>query len=76
MNPFPDNKILALPKFRAFADGNFTMAQVVQFFPDRVENIVGKRRKCCFPAFSSFPTMFYNSFYSRVVKTWDYFVRS
>ena len=38
----PDEKILALPKLEAFADDNFIVAQMVQFFSDRSENIVGK----------------------------------
>ena len=29
----------------------------------------GKRRKCCLPAFSPFPTMFLNAFLVMVVKT-------
>ena len=42
-NPLtPDNKILALPKFEAFADDSLNVAQLVHFFSDRVENIVGK----------------------------------
>ena len=39
INPLPDNKILAMSKFKAFADDNFNMSH---FFYDRVENIVGK----------------------------------
>ena len=38
---------------------------------DRVENIVGKRKKCWLPKFSYFPTMFSKAFLSKVVKSWD-----
>ena len=36
---------------------------------DRVENIVGKRRKCWLPEFSPFLTMFSMGFFLRVVKS-------
>ena len=42
LNPLPDDKILALPKLKSFADKHFSVVQVVQTFLDRVENIVGK----------------------------------
>ena len=42
MNPLPDNKILALSKLEAFAANNVNVAQLVQIFSDRVENILGK----------------------------------
>ena len=31
-NPLPDNKILALPKFKAFAEDNFNVAEMFVFF--------------------------------------------
>ena len=71
LNPLPDNKILALTKFKALADDNFNLAQMVQCFSDRVENIVGKSRKCWFPAFSLFTTMFSKGFIFRLGKTGD-----
>ena len=40
LKPLPDGTILALSKF---ADDNFHVVQMVQFFFDRVENIVGTR---------------------------------
>ena len=30
-----------------------------------------KRRKCCLPAFSPFPTMFSKGYFPKVVKRWD-----
>ena len=35
-------QILTLSKMKAFADDNFTVAKMVQFFSNRVENTVGK----------------------------------
>ena len=42
VKPLPDDKILALSKLKAFADDNFSVAQMVQIYSYRVENIVGK----------------------------------
>ena len=40
---------------------NLNVAQMVQFFSDREENIVGKGENA--PAFSPFPTIFSKVFY-------------
>ena len=48
---------------KPLADDNFIVAEVVQFLFDMVENIVGKKRKSWFPAFSPFPTMFSEGFF-------------
>ena len=56
---------------KAFADDNSNVAQMEQFYSDSVENIVGERRKCWFPAFSPFLTMFSEGFFFWVVKTCD-----
>ena len=40
---YKNDQILAsLSKMKVFAEDNFSVAQMVQFFFDRVENIVGK----------------------------------
>ena len=65
LKPLPNDKILALTKFKAFADDKIIVTQNLKFVLVRVQNIVGKRRKCWLPAFSPFPTMFYNSVFSR-----------
>ena len=36
-----DDKLLTFSKIKVFADDNFDEAQMVQFFFDRLENIVG-----------------------------------
>ena len=38
-----DNKTLALSKLKANADNNFIATQMVRFFSERIQNIVGKR---------------------------------
>ena len=48
----------------------------LKFALGRVENIVQKIRKCWFPAFSPFPTMFSKAFFSRGVKSLDCMVNS
>ena len=64
--PLPDDKILALSKFKAFADDNIIVAHMVKFLFERVENIVGKGKKGL-PAFSTFP-----HFFNRLPnKTWS-----
>ena len=45
------DKILALPKLKAFTENNSKVAQMVQFFFDKVKKQCGKRRKYWFPAF-------------------------
>ena len=54
-------------KFNAFADEKFNIAKMMISLCNRVENVVGKKRKCWLPAFSPFPTMFSIAFYFRVV---------
>ena len=38
----PVDKVFTLSKLKAIADDSFNVAQVMQFFFDRRENIVGK----------------------------------
>ena len=67
-NSLPNDKILVRPKLKAFADDNLNVGEMIISLRDRVENIVGKKRKCWQPAFSLFPSMFSNGFFHRVVK--------
>ena len=48
--PLTDNKVLAISKLKAFADDNFSVAQMVQFYSDRVKN-VGKGENAGFQHF-------------------------
>ena len=40
-NPLPDNKILGLPKLKAFADDKLNVTQNVKVVFPRIENMVG-----------------------------------
>ena len=46
-----DDKILALSKLKALAEDTFIVAQVVQTFFDRVENIFRKGENGCYLQF-------------------------
>ena len=69
-NTLPDSKILALSKLKAFADNNFIVSQMVQFFYCRVEKIVRKEENA-----PLLPTMISKCFSPRVVKTPDCFAK-
>ena len=59
-NPLPDNKILDLSKVKAFADDNFNVAQMVEFFFDGKENIVGEGHSAGYMHFLLSPQYFQN----------------
>ena len=65
-----NNKILDLSKLKANADDKILVNAIEKLKPDfrRVENMVGKKRKCWLPAFSPFPTMFSEDVFFWVVK--------
>ena len=42
VNPLPNDKILDMSKFNAFADDKIILTQILKFLLGRVENIVGK----------------------------------
>ena len=52
-------KFLAVSKLKTSANGNFSEAEMVQFFFERVENIVEKGENCGLP----------KGFFPRVVKS-------
>ena len=51
-------KIIALSKLKAFADNNINMAEMEQFFFDRVENMVGKGEMLIISIFSFFHNVY------------------
>ena len=57
-NPFPNNKILNLSKFKAFPDNNLNLYQTLKFALGRVENIVGKGENAGYQDFLLFPQCF------------------
>ena len=65
----PNDKILDQSKLKEFADDKVNVTLKIKFVLGRVENIVGKRRKCWLPAFSPFATMFSKGFLYRVIKS-------
>ena len=58
LNSLPNDKILDLTKFKAFADDNSNVSKIINSHLDRTENTVGRGQKCWIPALSLFPTMF------------------
>ena len=62
-----NDKILALPKFKEFADNNLNVAQVTSLPLKGRKNCV-KRRKCCLPAIYPFPAMISKAFLSKSLK--------
>ena len=65
-----------LSKLKAFANDEVNVTEKFKFVLGSVENIVGKRRKCRFPAFSPLSTMFSKVFFFRVFKDQDCVVKS
>ena len=57
-NSLPDNKILDLSRFKAFADGSSNKDEIVKFVFDREENIVGKGENAGSQHFLLFPKCF------------------
>ena len=73
----PNNKILDLSKLKALAD--FKRKNVIEklkFVFGLVENFVGKGENAGYQHFLLFPQCFQNASFSRVVKSWDYAVKS
>ena len=68
INPLTDKRFLASSKLKAFADDNFNMAQIVQFFFEKVENVVGKGENAGYQHFLLFPQCLLLAFFPRVVK--------
>ena len=47
------------------------MSEKLKFCLGKLENIVGKKRKCWQTAFSSFPEMFSKGFFFKIIKSSD-----
>ena len=63
-NSLPNDKNLDLTKLKAFADDKINVTQTICF--GKGIKHCWKRRKCCLPAFSPFPTMFSKLYSFRV----------
>ena len=60
-NPLPNNKILDMTKFKAFADDKLNVAKMTKmtiFLKDRAENTGGKRENAGYQHFLLFPQCF------------------
>ena len=54
LNSFPNDKILAVTKLKAFSHDKSNVAYMIISVSDREAKHFGKRRKCLLPAFSPF----------------------
>ena len=61
-NPLPDDKLLGLPKLKAFADDKLNVTQNVKVVFHRIENIVGKEENAGYQHFLLFPQCFQKAF--------------
>ena len=57
-NPFPNDKIMTLIKFKGFADDKFNVAKIMISLTDRLENIAGKGENAGYQHFLLFPQCF------------------
>ena len=69
-------KLIYVIKLKAFAEDKLNVANMTIYVFDRVENTLGKRRKCRLQAFSPFPTLFCKAFFFRVIKSRDCVVKN
>ena len=72
----PNDKILYVIKFKAFADDKINLAQMMISVFDRVENIVGKGENAGNQHFLLFPHCFQKVSILEVVKCRDCVVKS
>ena len=64
-NPLSDDKILGLPKLKAFADDKLNVTQNGKVVFRRIENIVGKAENAGYQHVLLFPQCFQKAFSSR-----------
>ena len=76
LNSLPNNKILDLTNFKAFADNKIILTQKLEFMLGREENIVRKGENAGYQHFLLFSKIFSKSFFSRGVKSQDFVVKS
>ena len=74
INSVPSDIISDWSKLKAIADVKINVTQKLKFGSERMEKKFRKRRKCWYPTFSPFSTMFFKAFFPRLVKTRDCFV--
>ena len=69
INPLKDDKILGLPKLKAFADDKSNVTQNIKAVLHRIENIVGKEENAGYQHFLLFPQCFQKGFFIQCVKS-------
>ena len=69
----PNDKILRLSIFKAFADDKIFVTQKLKFTLGKIENIEGKGENA---GYQRFPAMFSKVLFSRCVKSEDFVVKS
>ena len=67
-NGLTDDKILGLPKLKAFVDEKSNVTQNIEVVFHRIENIVGKEENTGYQHFLLFPQCFQKAFTSSVSK--------
>ena len=76
VNSLPNDKILDCSKLKAFADDKLNAIEKLKFVLEWVEGKhCRKRRKCWFPGFSPFSTMFLKGLFLWVVESQDCVVK-
>ena len=68
MNPLPDEKILGLPKLKAFVDDKSNVTKNIKVVFHRIENTVGKEEKAGYQHFLLFPQCFQKDLSSSATK--------
>ena len=71
----PNNKTIAWPYFKAFADDNLNVAKMAKLVFDRVETIPEKEKKLVTSIFS-FSHNVSKVYFLRVVESWDCVVKA
>ena len=72
----PTDLISDYSQLKAIADYKFNPTPITEGYYGKSIKHCGKMRKCWFPTLSPFPWMFSKAFFLRVVKIWDYVVKS
>ena len=75
LNPFPDDKVLEMFKFKASADEKFNVAKLAEIVSGRVESNVEIVENAGYQHFLLFPHCFQKASFPRVVKTRDCLIK-
>ena len=72
----PNDKVLDLSKWKAFADDKINVTEKLKLVLGRIENIVGKGENAGYQHFLLFPQCFQKAYFNKVVKCRDCVVKS